>query len=377
MNFAYSDDQRASETVMDRVFQDLNGIGLTRRAYAGHPPDWQEMHDAGRILAEQGLFGAFIAEDEGGSGLGLLEVVPVAARAGARLLPLSIAAVMEILWALGRFATPDVRARWLPGIADGSRLAVLADGAFFAPATVTRDGAGWRVSVEEILVPHPDAADLVVIPATAPDGPALLVLERDELLIDSLEVWDRAQPAGRLTLREHPLGAERIVMLGWDGQADLIALSRILAAADLYGVMGETLTRTVEYLKTRRQFGGPIGRFQALKHTAAADHVRIVNAELALRFAALAFSENHPARSFYAALCKAYASEHAITVTEDGVHLHGGMGFTWDADLHLFLKRAWRLAAVGGTAARCRREMAAFAFTEDGSVKLGSLQQLS
>ena len=377
MNFAYSDEERAIETVMDRVFQDLNGVSLSRQAYAGHPPERQAMHDATRVLADQGLLGAFIEEDQGGSGLGLLDVVLVAARAGARLLPLPLPAMLGILWAVGRFGTSEVRARWLPGMADGSQLAVLADAALLDPATVTREGPDWRVSVENLWVPHPAAADLVVIPAVAPDGPALVLLEREELELDPVEVWDLAEPAGRLTLDGHALGSDRLVMLGAQGHGDLLSLCRILAAADLYGVMEETLARTVSYLKTRRQFGGPIGRFQALKHRAATDHIGIVNAELALRFAALAFVEDHPARSFYAALCKAHASEHAITVTEDGVHLHGGMGFTWDADLHLFLKRAWRVGAIGGTAGRCRREMADFAFARDGTVKLSSLQLLS
>jgi alkylation response protein AidB-like acyl-CoA dehydrogenase len=377
VNFRYSDDQRAMEEVMDRVFMDLDGVSMTRRAYSGHPLDRAEMAAVSQVLAEQGLFGTFVSEEYGGSGVELLDVVRVVARAGARLLPYPLAATLTVLWGLAQFGTVEQKARWLPAMADGSAVPTLAVDALLAPIDLTGEGQQLSARGGPLAVPHPDTATLIAIPARTPSGPGLLILDRGDLTLEPQGVWDLAEPSGSLALGGQPVATDRFVAFPADGYADLIALCRILAAADLNGVMQEALSRTVDYIKTRRQFGGPIGRFQALKHTAAGDHVRIVNTELALRFAALAFTNRHPARAFYASLVKAYAGEHGVTVTEDGVHLHGGMGFTWDADLHLFLKRAWRLSAVGGSAARCRREMAEFAFEPGGTVKTGALTLLA
>lgn len=379
MNFAYSDDQRTIESVMDRVFQDLDSVSMTRRAYSGNPLSRIETGEVAHVLAEQGLLGAFIADEHGGSGLELLDVVRVVSRSGARLLPFPLAASLAVLFSLGRFGSAEQKARWLPGIAGGDLIPTLAFDALLRPAVARAAAGGYRLSAEGLPVPHPDTTDLVVVPARLSEGggAGLFILDRADAAVAVAPVWDLAEPAGRLTLEETTVPAERFVAVSDEGFSDLVALVRILVSADLYGVMDETLGRTVEYLKTRRQFGGPIGRFQALKHTAAADHVRIVNTELALRYAALAWSDRHPARGFYASLVKAYAAEHGITVTEDGVHLHGGMGFTWDADLHLFLKRAWRLSAVAGGAGRCRAEMAAFAFEPDGGVKTRAMELLA
>jgi alkylation response protein AidB-like acyl-CoA dehydrogenase len=367
MTFDFTDDQYAIADVMRKVFSDANVGQATRRWYQGNPPANDEQRQLALLLAEQGLLGTFVPEGHGGSGLGLLDVVMVFEAAGAQLLSYPLMETLSAAWALSQWCGENQRHEWLPGLAAGTLIPAVAWTGFAGGAIARRQGRDWAVDIPGVLVGFPDLADIYLVPVAleGPLGWGLAVLEPREVAREAAIPWDLAYPTAMVTAARLTVPEERVVQVPEGQLGDLLALGRILGAAEVVGAMEEVLTRSVQYLNTRRQFGGPIGRFQALKHTAALDHTRTVNARLAVRYAAWSWAEREPRRGFYAALAKSYASEHGVTVAEDGVHLHGGMGFTWDADFHLFLKRVWRLASVLGTAEECRREMAA-AFLDRG-----------
>jgi len=361
MTFDFTDDQYAIADVMRKVFADANVGRDTRRWYEGKPPTRDEQRQLASLLAEQGLLGTFVPEDDGGSGLGLLDVVMVFEAAGRQLLAYPLMEAVAAAWAVAQWGEESQRREWLPRFAAGTLIPTVAWAGFAGGALARLRGREWAVDISRLPVGFHELADVYVVPVAleGPLGWGLALVDPDQVAREAGTPWDLAHPTAVLTATRLTLPEARMVRVP-DGQLqDVLALGRILAAAEVVGAMEEVLTRSVQYLNTRRQFGGPIGRFQALKHIAALDHTRTVNARLAVRYAAWSWAERKPRRAFYAALAKSYASEHGVTVAEDGVHLHGGMGFTWDADFHLFLKRVWRLASTLGTAEECRREMAA------------------
>ena len=361
MTFDFTDDQYAMAAVMQKVFADAKTVASTRRWYDGPPPDEQEQRDLGRLLAEQGLLGAFIGEDLGGSGLHLLDVVMAVEACGQHLVPYPVADTLATAWALQRWGSESQRARHLPDVARGRSVPAVAWTALDGSVVARPRGGDWRLSGERVVVAFPGLTDLLLLPVAVEGAPwvGLVLVPVTELPLAFRTAWDRAHPVAALSVADIVVPQDSFMPLASSAdRGDLAALGRILAAADILGAMDEVLRRTVAYLNTRRQFGGPIGRFQALKHRAAWNHTWTQNTRLAVRYAAWSFSQNSPRRAFYAGLAKAYASDHGISVAEDGVHLHGGMGFTWDSDLHLFLKRVWRLSAHIGTARECRQDMA-------------------
>jgi alkylation response protein AidB-like acyl-CoA dehydrogenase len=132
----------------------------------------------------------------------------------------------------------------------------------------------------------------------------------------------------------------------------LRTLATLLVAAEAVGVAERTLELSVEYAKVRQQFGKPIGSFQAVKHRCADMAVRTEVARSITTFAAVALAEDEPEAARYVGDAKALATDAALANASDNVQNHGGMGYTWEADAHLFLKRAWALEHVLGTRAQ-------------------------
>jgi len=133
--------------------------------------------------------------------------------------------------------------------------------------------------------------------------------------------------------------------------ATLRTLATLLAAAEAVGVAERTLEDSVEYAKVRQQFGRPIGSFQAVKHRCADMAVRAEVARSLTTFAAVALAEGEETAPRHVAAAKVLASDAALANAADNIQNHGGMGFTWEADAHIYLKRAWLLEHALGTRA--------------------------
>ena len=141
--------------------------------------------------------------------------------------------------------------------------------------------------------------------------------------------------------------------------ADLVARGAVLTAADLVGLSREALTRTVEYDKTRTQFGRPVGSFQALKHHMADLHLAVTMAEHAVLYAAHALDEGLDDAALAVAVAKSKASDTAHDVTAAMIQYHGGIGYTWEHETHFFYKRAKRECYTFGDASSHRERIAA------------------
>ncbi|MFD8726662.1 acyl-CoA dehydrogenase family protein [Streptomyces sp. NPDC059611] len=355
----------AEQDEIRRTLRDLlarhSGPGEVRAAVCtaeGHDPAlWR------RLAQELGLPGLALAEEYGGAGCTATELALAAEETGRALLPSPLLATAvlaaPLITALG---TPEQRAGLLPRIADGTLTAALAvpGGSMAVALGLTDDnravawagggraggvqarfgGGGWRLYGEAGRVLDGHSARLLLVAAHTggyPRGRTLLFIvpaSAEGLARTRLTAMDETRPLARLELRDTP--AE---LLGPDEAADVCGAlaatgctAAAVLAAEAVGAAAGALERTVAYVKEREQFGRAIGSFQAVKHRLADLYVRVEAARSAAYYAAW-----DPAAG---PLALAQALEAARIVAGEAVQLHGGIGFTWEHEAHLYVKRA-------------------------------------
>ncbi len=300
------------------------------------------------LLVRLDLPGLMLPERHGGSGLGAAEFAVAAEECGARLAcaPLFGTSVLAVplLLELGDEAAI---ARYGPRIARGELTATVAlaeAGARWDVSAVRTEatpvaggqGGGWRLRGAKSHVVDGAAADLLLVVARTPDGPAVFAVERDAagLTAEPLVTLDLTRKMARLEL--DGVSGELVGPVGCDAAlAAASDLSRALLAAEQTGVAQRCLDMAVDYAKTRIQFARPIGSFQVIKQRLADALIQVESARSAVYTAT---RSREPARdSRVAALM---ASRASTWVTAQTIQLHGGIGFTWEHDAHLYFKRA-------------------------------------
>ncbi|NVI89062.1 acyl-CoA dehydrogenase family protein [Actinomadura sp. BRA 177] len=320
-----------------------------------HDPEMWET-----LAAQLGLQGLALPEDVGGSGGSLVDLAIVMEEMGAVLfggpfLPTAVLAA-NVLAAL-----PDdpVTAELLPPLAEGeltAAVAVVESDGRWAPEslrTFARDGGGGPVlDGDKELVLDGAGADVILVLARSDAGWNWYAVDgrADGLTRVPREVLDGTRPAARLELRGTPARLLGEPGRGWAVAERMRRTAAILLAAEQAGAAGELVRRTAEYATTRRQFGRPVGAFQGVKHRLADMAVRHEMARSAAFWAAWQ-EPGSPDREFGALVARSYCSDALLQTAKDTIQLHGGIGFTWEHDAHLFLRRA-RLDAtlLGGTA---------------------------
>jgi len=301
-------------------------------------------------LVELGWPALIVPETHGGAGLGMTELAIVLAEIGRVALPSPLFASVVAGLALASAGDAAQRERWLPGLADGSRVATLAfleadarwdwDG---VTAVAAPRGDGWALAGSKLFVPDAHAADVVVCALRrADDGePVLALVDRGAMRSTSMPSVDHTRRLFRLDLDGVRVAADRLLMGdARQALASVFDAARVALAADMCGGAERVLEMTVEHVKTRRQFGQPIGAFQAVQHACADMMVAVECAKAATTYAAWALAEGVDDAPSAAATAKATAGEAYRHVTAKAVQLHGGIGFTWEHDLHIYYKRA-------------------------------------
>ncbi|MBX6390260.1 MAG: acyl-CoA/acyl-ACP dehydrogenase [Frankia sp.] len=365
MYFAMTDEQRAlAETVRDfladrfplsavrAVFEDTTGDG--------HPPElW-------KAFAEQGWLSVLVPEEHDGLGLGLLDAQVIARAFGAGVVPGPWLPTVLAGEAVRLAGSAEQRAALLGPLAAGELVATVAlrapGGAFDASGIgVVADGAG-RLTGTASPVEYPAVARVAVVAATEPgaggDGAPGVGLYLVDLAaartagegsgvgLRPLSTYDGTTRLGALELAG--AAGERLPGSSVEVLAELLRRGAVLAAADLVGTARTAITRTVEYDSTRVQFGRPVGSFQAIKHHLADLHIGVLMAEHAVLYAAHAIDVGLPDAVLATAVAKAKANDAAEQATGAMIQYHGGIGYTWEHDAHLFYKRAKRLIGTFG-----------------------------
>jgi alkylation response protein AidB-like acyl-CoA dehydrogenase len=285
-------------------------------------------------LRELGVTGLVIPESHGGAGLELLELALVAEELGRGAVPVPFLGHALATLALARGASAAQQSAWLPRLASGEirATAALAEDGHWLPSQWQVELANGRVSGRKQLVPEADGADLYVVGcrggglALVEAGPAARVTPEPTL--------DRGRPLAALELD----GAPAALLDGADA-AQLVDAGCVLLAADAFGAAHQLVRATAAYLKTRQQFGQPIAQFQAVKHQLANMALEVDPTRGLWWYAAHAFDHVPAEASRAAALAKAHITERAQHVARDAVEAHGGIGFTWESDVHIWFKR--------------------------------------
>ncbi len=322
-----------------------------------------------------------VPESDGGMGYGVVEASIVAEGCGRVAVPGPLLATTGWFAPVVReLGSESQRAELLGGVAAGTRTgtAALAELTASLPAgeldagclgvRATPDGDGWRLDGTARSVVDAATVDLIAIPARVVDeaGIGVFVVGRSDPGVGVIPV--RALDASR-GLAHVALDGVRVAsdaVLGRPGdRATSVGLGRALdeaitvVAAELVGTCSTIFDLTLEHAKTREQFGVPIGSFQAVKHRLADAYLALEAARAAVLVAGAAIDEDDPRRRVAASTAKALAGDAAGILTREGIQLLGGLGFTWEHDMHLFVKRAVASSALLGTAETHRQRVAA------------------
>jgi alkylation response protein AidB-like acyl-CoA dehydrogenase len=299
---------------------------LTAEADA-RPAFWGE-------LSGLGLLGLHISEEHGGSGFGLLETLVVAEQTGRHLAPGPFVPTVVTSAVLAAAGPAELRKRLLPALADGSVIGAVALGGEVRLA----DGAATG-KAGVVISGH--LADVLLVPA----GADVLVIEKSAGGVQA-EVpanLDPSRPAARVGLDAAPATVLP------DARRLLTAVARAVLAAEAAGIASQTTEQAADYAKVRQQFGRPIATFQAVKHHCANMLVAAEVAAAASWDAGRAGISGGDQLSYTAAIAAALAGPAAVSNASLNIQVHGGIGFTWEHDAHLYLRRAAAIAAVVDT----------------------------
>ena len=342
MEFAFTAEQQMIGETARTWFAEQATSARTRAAMAGDGMDaalWSG------FCRELGLSGVALPEHHGGAGLGLVELAIVAEAAGAQVAALPLLGHAAVARAIAAGGSEAQQAHWLPRLIGADTLAAAALDANVAP-----DGASLTGSAA--MVPHGGNAGLFLV---SKGNQAWLVPAGTGVKAHTPVTMDQTRPLATITL--DAVAAEPLA----DCAAALAAARAtgwVVLAAEGLGVAQAALDRTVAYAKDRVQFGRAIGSFQAYKHRLADMMIANEQARSAVYWAACAIDEGSDDASLALHAAKSFAARTAFKCAAEMIQLHGGIGFTWEHEAHLFFKRARSLQTLMGSGAWHREQVA-------------------
>ena len=346
MNFAFSEEQEELRKSVRRFLEEKSPSAEVRRLMetteGSDPTVWSQM-------AEQlGLQGLAIPEDCGGSGYGFVELGVVFEEMGRSLLCAPFFSTVALAANLAMVIDDDGAKGALKEIAGGATATVAfteANGKWTEDgitATATKSGDTWQINGEKMFVLDGHTAALIGVAARTAAGVSIFGVSGDAagLTRTALSTMDQTRKQAKLTF-ENVQGS----MLGEDGKGweylvKMLDRAAVLQAAEQVGGAQKVLEMAVEYAKVRVQFGRPIGSFQAIKHKCADMLLEVESAKSAAYYAMWAAAEDNDELPVVASLAKAYCSDAYFHAAAENIQIHGGIGFTWEHDAHLYFKRA-------------------------------------
>jgi alkylation response protein AidB-like acyl-CoA dehydrogenase len=355
VNFDFSDDQKALRDEARRFLSEKAGAKATRGVLDNADVSYDK--DLWRAVAEMGWIGVAIPEAFGGTGLGRLELCVLAEELGRALAPIPYSSTVyflaEALMAAGSDAQKQAL---LPNIAAGDVIGAFAvsegPGAPTAASIQTKfDGS--TLSGAKIPVTDGDCATHALVVAREGAGVSLVLVDLNQSGVarTTLKTLDPSRGHARLEFKNAK--AERIGAAGqgWELAEALLDRAAVLLAFEQVGGSQACLEMSIDYAKSRYAFSRPIGSFQGIKHKLADMYVAIEVARSNAYYGAWALSTEAAELPFAAAASRAAASDCYYLCAKENIQTHGGMGFTWEVDCHLFFRRAKLLALQAGAPA--------------------------
>jgi len=313
--------------------------------------------DLWRKMAELGWTGLVLPEDFGGAGLDFVDMVVVLEEMGRVVLPGPFFSTLVGAVALLDAGSAAQKQEWLPKIAAGEARVTLAQ--LEPNARWDADGielearkadGGFALSGTKLFVPDAHTADLLVVAGRAPGSKGAEAVSL--FLVDAkapgvtttlLKTMDQTRKLCEVVLKDVRVPAARVLGepgQGWKRLDRVVDRGKVGLCAEMCGGAEKVLEMSVEYAKVREQFGRPIGSFQAIQHKCANMLVEVESSKSATYYAAWAVANDVAEAPLAAAMAKAYCSDAYRHTAGEGIQIHGGIGFTWEHDMHIYFKRA-------------------------------------
>jgi alkylation response protein AidB-like acyl-CoA dehydrogenase len=348
VEFGFSEEQEELRKSVRRFLEDKSPVSEVRRLM--ETPEGYDAAVWAQMADQLGLQSLAIPEEYGGAGFGYVELGIVFEEMGRALLCAPYFSTVGL--AAGTLLSSGdegAMKTYLPGIAAGETIATLAlteDSGRWDLEGVTcaarADGDDYRLDGHKMFVVDGHVANLLLVAARTDAGLSLFAVAGDAegLTRTPLQTMDQTRKQARLEFSGTPAQ-----LVGTDGGAAecltrALDLAAVVLAAEQVGGAQRVLETSVEYAKTRIQFGRPIGSFQAIKHKCADMLLEVESSKSAAYYAEWAAAEGSPELPVVASLAKAYCSEAFFHAAAENIQIHGGIGFTWEHDAHLYFKRA-------------------------------------
>jgi alkylation response protein AidB-like acyl-CoA dehydrogenase len=356
MNFGFNEEQELLRSTARKFFDNECGSETVRKLMEG--PEGMTP-DLWKKLAEQGWLGLIVPDEHGGMGLGMVDLVVLMEEMGRAVVPGPFfSTVLLGGLAILEAGTEAQKKAWLPRLASGDARATLAWmeptadlGARGITLPATAKSGGHTLNGTKLFVQDAHTADALVVAArtatgkSAEEGISLFLVPKDSagLTVTLLPTMDQTRKLCEVTFKDVAVGSDALMGQagsGWSPLARVIDRATVGLCAEMCGGAQKVLDMTVEYAKIRQAFGRPIGSYQGVKHKAADMLVDVENSKSITYYAAWAMDEGVAEGPLAVSMAKAYVSDAYRRVSGAGIQLHGGIGFTWEHDLHLYFKRA-------------------------------------
>jgi alkylation response protein AidB-like acyl-CoA dehydrogenase len=324
-----------------------------------------------RKIAEQGWNGMILTEEHGGFGMGMVEMAAALEEMGRALLPGPFFSTVLMAGPLLEGASNEgAKRKYLSAISSGeakAAVALLEDSASWSPDSIrmqaTWSGSNYTLDGRKLFVWDAAIADFLICVARLNSELALFLVpaKAGGLRITDLPAMDFTRKLYEVAFDGVSVPRENLLAEGKPARAALdrmLNVATVGLVAEMTGGMQRLLDMTVEYAKTRKQFGRPIGQFQAVQHMCADMLVYTESSRSAAYYAAWAIQEGVPEAPLAVSVAKAYASDAYREVGNRAIQVHGGMGFTWENDAHLFYRRAKASEVAFGDATYHRERIA-------------------
>jgi len=353
VNFDFSDDQKQLGLEARRFLTDRSSSAAVRAILDGPEPFDRALWKG---LAEMGFLGAAIPEEFGGLGAGYLELCVIAEELGRALAPVpvssSIYLAAEFLLAAGSQAQ---KAAWLPRLASGEAIGTFAFAEVagrVTPRTISAQVSGGKLTGVKVPVPDGDVADIAIVAARTGPGAAgiglfLVELNGPGVVRQVVESIDPTRSQARLTFDAAPV--EPLTGEGWQTISNVLDRAAVLVAFEQVGGADRALEMARDYALERFAFGRQIGSFQAVKHMLADMYVSATLARSNAYYGAWALSTGSAELAQAAATARVSATQAFQHCAKNNIQVHGGMGFTWAFDCHLYYRRSNNLALTLGS----------------------------
>jgi alkylation response protein AidB-like acyl-CoA dehydrogenase len=347
-----------------RRFVDNTAPITAVRTGLGQPATSEYLGATGNL----GWYASFVPEEFGGgsvSGHSVLDAVMLAEFLGAALQPAPTITMHLTAQAIARWGTPAMKQAVLPALASGERVGCYVFGEpdrgwhERAGLIAGRTESGYSLSGVVPIAPGLHGSDIVVVVGTLDGTARQFVLSTDcpGVSIDALECLDGTRPLARLSLDNVLVDPGHVLDDDGLAVAQQLTLALVLLTAESTGAMRRLFDMTLDYAKNRVAFGRTIGSFQAIKHLLADLSLLVELSTAIVDDAADALQHDRPDASELASVAKAYVSDAGIQLSQGCLQIHGGIGYTWEHDLHLYLRRLAADAALFGSSSWHREHL--------------------